>query len=362
MKNSSNALSRRVFSRVLVAAPFAIAKPGYRYAFPRDHYAHPEFRTEWWYYTGNLFDAARRRFGFELTFFRQAQLPPPNTDSKAASKSAWSVDSIWLAHLALSDIEGKRFLHQQRLNRSGPGLAGADAASRLVWNGNWQARPSLLRAVHESFTLDLKLASSKAPVIHGVNGISQKARGPGRASHYISETRNIAQGTLRYDNRTFTLKGLTWMDHEFFTHQLEGNQAGWDWLSIQLDDNTELMLFQLRRRDGSIDPNSAGTFIDAGGVAHHLGVSDFRLTPSSLWRSPASGARYPLRWTIEVPSLALRLDATTPLESQELTASTPYAPTYWEGTVDYTGTRAGRPIRGLGYLEMTGYDKPVNLG
>ena len=349
MKNS---LSRRGF-----LGAFALAKPGYHYEFPRDHFSHPQFRTEWWYYTGNLFTSANqkpRRFGFELTFFRQAFLT-------TTAPTGWDADPVWLAHLALSDIDGGQFHHYERINRSGPGLAGADAARGLVWNGNWRAGATELRGTTEDFVLDLQLASTKPPVIHGVNGISKKADGEGRASHYISQTRIAAKGTLMLGGETLALGGSAWMDHEFFTQQLAPEQTGWDWLSIQLEDNTELMLFRLRRRDGSIDTNSAGTYVDAAGRAQHLASSDFRLTPSGQWRSPASKAHYPLEWRIEVPTLGLDLRATTPLRDQELVSRSPYSPTYWEGAMDFAGTRHGHAVNGFGYLEMTGYDKTVTM-
>lgn len=344
-----SSLTRRQF--LAAALPFAVALPGYRYQFPRDHFSHPEFQTEWWYYTGNL-RASDRRFGFQLTFFRQAA-------SRDAAVSVWSSDPIWLAHAALSDVNGRAFHHSQRINRSGPGLAGVDAARGLVWNGNWQAGPASLRCVEQAYTLELSLEPRKQPVIHGRNGVSQKAAGAGRASHYISLTRIAARGRLALAGRELPVEGLAWMDHEFFTHQLEPDQAGWDWFSIQLEDNTELMLFRLRRKDGSPDPFSAGTYIDAAGRGRPLTLGDFELKPSEPWGSPATAARYPLRWQIRVPSLNLSLNVSTQLAGQEIVSASSVAPNYWEGAVDYQGTRAGNPIKGQGYLEMTGYDKPV---
>ena len=312
---------------------FAVAKPVYRYEFPRDHYAHPEFRTEWWYWTGNLRDSAGRRFGFELTFFRQAV-----NEKNRTPRDPWDVTDLYLAHLALSDVATGRFHHAERLNRAGPGLAGA------MWNGNWRASLTQLDAVHEAFHLQLAFSTSKPPVIHGVNGVSQKAAGEGHASHYISFTRLETRGTLTLEGRKFELEGSAWMDHEFFTHQLEPDQAGWDWMSIQLDDRRELMLFRLRRKDGSTDPYSAGTFIDAAGRARHLGVGDFTMTPTGeRWN------KYPVAWRVEVPSLGLRLDASTPMRYQELGGELKY----WEGAMDFSGT-----AKGVGYLEMTGYAGP----
>jgi predicted secreted hydrolase len=343
------------------ADTYRVATPGYRYSFPSDHFNHPEFQTEWWYYTGNLRAPDGRRFGFELTFFRQG------VNRKATPPEVWEVRDVWLAHLALSDIEGGRFLHTERLNRSGAGIAGADAAQARVWNGNWQAQWKLdaqapggmaaqqLQAVADRFSFDLALRTAKPPVIHGQNGISQKAEGAGRASHYISYTRLATSGMIRIEGQQFQVEGESWMDHEFFTHQLAANQSGWDWFSLQFQDGSEVMLFQLRRKDGSRDAFSAGTYIDALGRATHLSTKDFSLTPGILWTSPLSGGRYPIAWSIRIPPLGLEAALSTRLPQQELTGKTSTAPTYWEGAIDVTGMRKGQPIQGRGYLEMTGY-------
>ncbi len=344
---------------VLDAADYRLALPGYRYEFPRDHFNHPDFRTEWWYYTGNLESSEGRRFGFELTFFRQA------TQRPAEITSVWQVNDVWLAHLALTDVNGDRFYHEQRLNRSGGGFAGASLDQERVWNGNWQVQwtgqTQNLQAISSDFALKLTLAPAKPPVMHGKNGVSQKAAGEGRASHYISLTRLNASGVLSLGGKAYTLRGAAWMDHEFFTHQLDSGQIGWDWLSIQLDDNTELMLFRLRRKDGTVDPFSAGTFVDAAGKSRFLTAADFKLTPLDQWQSSATNARYPIHWRIDVPLLALTLDAATLLPQQELVGKTKLSPTYWEGAMEFTGTRNAAPLHGRGYLEMTGYNKAINL-
>lgn len=337
--------------------PFREALPGYHYEFPRDHFNHPDFKTEWWYYTGNLRASNGHRFGFELTFFRQGL----NRSAKPNVADVWNLNDAWLAHLALSDIDGKQFLHAERLNRSGAGLAGADVNQSRVWNGNWQARwtgvdSQRLQAVTEHFSFDLSTKSMKLPVIHGLNGVSQKAEGAGKASHYISLTRLLTKGTITLDGRPFAVEGTAWMDHEFFTHQLETTHAGWDWLSLQLDDNSELMLFRLRRKDGSVDPYSAATYIDAKGNARHLSVNDFRLTPgSSTWTSPQTGGRYPLDWSIAIASMGLDVQVSTPLQQQEITNKSKHSPDYWEGAIDIQGTKSNRAVHGVGYLEMTGY-------
>ena len=346
------------------------AIPGYTFEFPRDYFDHPEFKTEWWYYTGNLRTAEGRRFGYELTFFRHAVQPQL---SKAAN--VWDVRDVWMAHLALSDIEGGQFLNTERLNRSGAGLAGVDAGSGRIWNGNWQVRwkvdgaPSAARfsekklnAVADRFRVDLTMRSEKGPVVHGQNGVSQKSAGAGRASHYVSLTRLITAGTLTLDGKQYSVEGLSWMDHEFFSHSLESNQSGWDWFSLQMQDGSELMLYRLRRKDGSVEPYSSGTYIAASGKSRHLRFGEFSLEPGRTWASPRSKAQYPIEWVVRVPSLDLACRVTTKLEQQELAGKSATLPTYWEGAIEVTGTRGSAPLRGSGYLEMTGYAGAVRMG
>ena len=339
----------------LLAAPpdYRQAVPGYRFEFPRDHFNHPDFRTEWWYYTGNLHSRQGRRFGFELVFFRQAQRRGPSDN-----QSAWRADDLYLAHLALTDIDGKRFRYYKRLNRAGPGIAGVNFDQGRIWNGNWESKwdrataAQTISAVAEDVRFTLHLTLATPPVINGENGVSQKAEGLGKASYYVSFPRLAAEGTLN----GAAVTGTAWMDHEWFTHQLESNQAGWDWFSVQLDNNTELMLFQLRHLDASIDPYSSGTYIDAHGRATHLKRADFELQPLEFWTSPATHARYPVRWRITVPSLKIVLECAAAVPDQELAAEDAASPPYWEGAVTYAGSASG-----VGYLEMTGYAGPMRL-
>jgi predicted secreted hydrolase len=342
-------------------AQYRTAVPGYHFEFPRDYFAHPDFQTEWWYYTGNLKSADGHRFGFELTFFRQAVSRDPAQDA------TWDVKDIYLTDLALSDLDGRKFYHSERINRAGPGIAGVSQPAARIWNGNWQIQwqgpDQLLQAIEKQFQLRLTLHPEKPPVLHGENGLSQKSAGTGHASYYFSLTRLAANGQLELNGQLLELAGLAWMDHEFFTHQLEPGQVGWDWLSLQLGDKTELMLFRIRRKDGSFDPFSAGTYIDAQGKPTHLKAADFAIQPlAQTWTSPATQATYPIAWKILVPKLELDLEAHTPLASQELTGNTKIAPTYWEGAITLEGHRGKLPLSGVGYLEMTGYDRAVRLG
>jgi predicted secreted hydrolase len=325
------------------------ALPGYHYEFPRDHFDHPDFQEN------------GHRFGFELTFFRQA------VDRDPTKSSTWDIHDLYLAHLAVSDLDGGQFYYAERTNRSGPGLAGISDTQKKIWNGNWEAQwqrnDLVLKAYDDQFSFSLLLHPEKPPVIHGQNGVSQKASGPGHASHYISLTRLNTTGTLLVGAKANQVKGTAWMDHEFFTHQLEAQQVGWDWLSLQLNDKTELMLFRLRHKDGSIDPFSAGTYVDSSSRSMHLQASDFSLTPlGETWTSPITAAKYPVRWRVEVPKLGLSLQVSTPLKSQELSGRTKFAPSYWEGAINIGGHRGPSEIKAVGYLEMTGYDRPVEIG
>ena len=322
------------------------AVPGYQYQFPRDHFEHQGFRTEWWYYTGNVVDARGKRFGFELVFFRQGQ------NRAVDNPSVWAVKDLYLAHAALTDIDGKRFSYEQRPNRQGPGIAGASFAEQRVWNGNWQARwngdTQTLDALTGAFRFHLELKPLKPFVINGESGLSQKAEGRGRASYYVSFPRLAVAGSIAANGReAVAVTGQAWMDHEWFTEQLASGQVGWDWFSVQLDNNTELMLFELRRKDDSIDPYSSGTFIDATGHARHLKRADFTLEPLR------KRGRYPVEWRIRVPSLNVDLTCTSAVD-QELHMSN--GPNYWEGAVTYAGSH-----KGVGYLEMTGYDGAVKF-
>lgn len=313
------------------------ALPGYRYQFPRDHFQHEDFRTEWWYYTGNVTGPAGERYGFELVFFREGERH--ETDNP----SAWTIEDLYLAHAALTDAKGKRFEYEERLNRAGPGVAGASFDRRRIWNGNWSAQwdgeNQTLDAITSRFRFHLQLTPEKPFVIQGENGVSRKAEGAGKASHYVSFPLLKVAGTIN----SVAVKGRAWMDHEWFTEQLAPDQVGWDWFSVQLDNNTELMLFELRRRDGSIDPYSSGTYIDFKGQAHHLKREDFTLEPLASWR------KYPVEWRLRVPSLNLDLTCRPVLPNQKLR-------NYWEGAVNYSGSQTG-----VGYLEMTGYEGPVRF-
>lgn len=329
------------------------AAPGYRFAFPRDHASHPEFKIEWWYYTGNVQASTGRRFGYQVTFFRVGVDPVP------ANPSAWAVRDLYMAHLAVSDPSGGRYRFDEKLTRGGPGLSGAATDRYHVWNEDWTVRLDeqgrhAIAAESPRVGVDLVLTEGKPPVVNGIDGISQKGAQAGNASHYYSLTRMPTRGVLTIDGERFEVTGDSWMDHEFGTSFLEREQQGWDWLSLQLDDGREVMLYQLRRADGSRDPRSSGTLVDRQGRATHLSDKDFALAATGATVRAPSGATYPVAWSIAIPSQAIALTVSTPLADQELL--TPAAGiAYWEGLVDAKGTARGTPVAGRGYLEMTGY-------
>jgi predicted secreted hydrolase len=335
------------------AQEWALAGPGYQYAFPRDHASHEPYKIEWWYYTGNLESSDGRPFGFQLTFFRTG------VEFKPENPSRWAVRDLYMAQFAISDLSKGAFHSYDRLNRAGVGWAGADTASYHVWNEDWDARlegtDHVLKARDGDLAVDLRLRPQKPVVIHGENGISQKGPGVGNASHYYSISRLLAEGVITAGGQRFAVRGLSWMDHEFGTSMLEPGEVGWDWFSIQLDDGRDVMIFQIRHADGSIDPHSSGTIIDASGRATHIPFGQFSLTPGQRWHSAASGASYPIDWVLEVPAydLHLLIDARAP--DQELRTADSAGITYWEGSVAVSPGAGGANARGLGYLEMTGY-------
>lgn len=333
------------------------AVAGYSFKFPRDHGSHPEQKIEWWYYTGHLQTDEGRQFGYQLTFFRIGVAPNPPLDSP------WAVRDLWMTHLAISDIQKSTHHHDDRLNRAGPGFAGAAADHLKVWNEDWTATqsaagdgPMVLTAKNTEIGLSLDLQNGKPPVFHGKEGLSQKGAQEGNASHYYSLTRMPTAGTLTIKGERFKVSGESWMDHEFGTSFLEPTQRGWDWLSIQLVDGRELMLFQLRKADGSADPHTAGTLVSADGTTHPLNADDFKLTPGDArWTSPATHGSYPMTWQIEIPREQMRLNVNATFPEQEMTASSSPGLHYWEGVVSALGDQSGKPLSGKGYLEMTGY-------
>lgn len=330
---------------------FAVARPGYRFAFPRDHGSHPAFRTEWWYFTGHLWTAdGTRRFGYQLTFFRQASPKAAWTGSPA-----WRTDQIHLAHAALTDEAGRRFRVSERLNREG--IPAGSALDRLaVFNEAWRAEMApdgriQVRFQAEDARVALTLVPATPPVVFGEDGVSRKGVDPTAASHYLTFPRLGTTGTVRLGEAApVAVSGWSWMDHEFSSNQLSKGQVGWDWAAVQLRDGRHLMAYRMRLMDGEQDPFSSVTEVNAKGRIART-TRDFALRPKGRWTSPASKASYPLPLELEVWGERWTLQPI--LENQELRTARSTGITYWEGACRVLD-RSGMEV-GDAYLELTGY-------
>ncbi len=338
---------------------FARAERVRRFAFPRDHGAHPAFRSEWWYLTGNLESADRRRFGYQVTLFRNALAPGP-----PGNPSAWATHQVYLAHAAITDVSRGRFVSRERLARGALGLAGAHGEPLRVWLENWSlaahGAPSpdctdclhaVLSVVDRAFTLALELRAAKPPALHGDRGLSFKGPTPGNASYYYSYTRLETRGTISIDaGDPVPVDGLSWFDHEWSTSALSPDQTGWDWFSLQLSDATEVMVFRLRSRTTRQRDFISGSLVAPDG--HTTPLARAAIESVSHWRSPVTGVTYPSGWRISLPEQALEFELEPLLDDQEMN----HMFRYWEGAVRVTGRAAGRPVEGYGYGELTGYD------
>ena len=357
---------------LLTSDGFRVPQPAPSFDFPRDHGSHPDYKIEWWYLTGHLLTDEKpvRRFGFQATFFRAAA-PREVAARPAPASAAFGHDQIYLAHMALIDVSTGRFLHQERLNRAGWDAA-ASTETLDVRNGDWSLRlgdPAALPGketlvlaggIRADARFVLTLTPAKPLVRFGDAGYSRKGAAPTAASYYLTFPRLAVTGSLALDGATpIPVTGQAWMDHEYSSSQLDEAQVGWDWLSAQLHDGRELMFYALRRRDGSLDPASTLTWIDREG---RLAKTPYRWEPLTIWRSPRTGANYPQR---------IRLTTTDPATGREAVfIVSPFAPdqelggslggvTYWEGACRLLDADAATEV-GSAYLELTGYDRPVD--
>jgi predicted secreted hydrolase len=341
-----------------VDAGYARATGPRPFAFPRDHGPHPEYRTEWWYFTGNLEAPDRRRFGYQLTFFRTALAPDP-----PRRVSAWATNQVYMAHFAVTDAAEARFHHFERLGRGAVGLAGARAEPFRVWLEDWTATAAAngdlrLRAAEPGVALDLTLTPLKPVTFHGERGLSRKSAEPGNASYYYSLTRLESRGRITIGSTALAVRGLSWMDREWSTSALGPDQVGWDWFALHLADGRDLMLYRLRLRDGRIDPLSSGTLVAADGRVTRLARDDVTIEVGETWRSPRDGTRYPARWRIRVPGAQLDLDVRPLVADQELDLSV----RYWEGAVTVRAVEGSGGRQGRGYVELTGYADALTSG
>jgi len=323
--------------------------------FPRDHGPHPGFRTEWWYVTGNVTAESGRPYGFQLTIFRSALAPRGRE-----SASAWATRQAYMGHFTVTDVEGAAFHPFERFARGALGVAGATADPLRVWIDDWVIEslgegtfPLRVRARADEIEIELDLEPEKPLVLQGDDGLSRKGPEPGNASYYYAYTRLSAAGTVGVRGDTEGVTGTAWLDREWSTSALSEGQVGWDWFALQLDDGWELMIYRMRRADGSADPYSDGVLVDPSGVRVPLAWGrDVVVEETDSWVSPVDGAVYPSGWRVSVPGRGWALDVTPAVADQELAL----AFRYWEGAVAAEGTgEGGRAVLGRGYVELTGY-------
>lgn len=360
---------------------FARVLREHEFNFPRDHAAHPEYRQEWWYFTGNLQSAEGHRYGYEFTIFRFALKPPQQEiitssytirsgSERPENASSWRANHVYMAHLAVTDIDNNKFYFAEQFSRDAMGLAGAgiyykdrlegDSTQLKVWLNDWLIEsigdtvfPIHLEAEADGFSIALVLSQTKPVVLQGENGMSIKGDKPGNASYYYSITRMETAGSIITDSQKASVSGLSWFDREWSTSQLEPGQEGWDWFALQLDDNRDLMVYSLRREDGSLDLKSAGTIVEANGKSRKLAANEFYIEVLRQWRSPHSNISYPAGWKILIPSESLELQVTPAIEDQELNTTI----RYWEGAVKVSGKykNSNVIVAGKGYVELAGY-------
>ena len=324
--------------------------------FPADHAMHPGFRNEWWYFTGNLSDAAGRRYGFQFTLFRFAVAPGEPLDSDFDS------DAIWMAHFAISDVARKRFISEERFARGALDLAGATADE--WWLRDWTVTRTedgwRLRAQLDDASLDLDLAPRKPVVLQGDSGYSQKGPAQGNASRYYSITRIEADGRLVLDGNAADVTGAAWLDREWGSSQLGPGIAGWDWFALQLKDGRDLMLYRLRTEGGEASRFSAGVLVEADGGYRVLGREDFAFEEIRRWED-RQGVDWPVAWRVLLPAEGMEFEVRPAFDAQRWYATVGY----WEGAVDVIDPVDQRTL-GRGYLELSGYadsgDGPERVG
>jgi len=322
------------------------------FTFPGEHAPHEGFRNEWWYFTGNLYDEDGRRFGYQLTFFR-IELSPFAKERE----SSWATSQIYMAHFTISDIENKKFYSFEKLNRDALGLAGFSSDSFKINVEDWYISgtdggefPWQLYATKDGITLSIEVEPLKDIVLQGESGLSRKSLEEGNASYYYSITRLATEGYIEIDGEKYAVSGNSWMDREWSTSALSEEQGGWDWFSLQLDDNTDIVYFQLRYKDGSVYPYNEGLIVDTEGDTIKLATGSIPLKVTRTWESPLGGA-YPVEWEAEITPLGRTFIISAAFPEQELNLST----RYWEGAVNiYDKANPGEVI-GTGYMELTGY-------
>ena len=332
---------------------FAQATTPNAVTFPEAFGPHNDYQTEWWYYTGNLTTAEGRDFGYQFTIFRRALTP-----EQTQTSSDWRSNQFYFAHFAVSDIANDDFYYFEKFSRGAAGLAGAQATPYEVWIEDWSVAEQadgtiFMQANQDNIRLELTLTQTRPPILHGAGGLSIKGSTPGNASYYYSQIGQQTAGTITIGDEVIPVTGQSWKDHEYSTTALDNGAIGWDWFSLQFDnaDQNALMLFQIRREDGSFQPESGGSWILPDGSVEKIALEDMQIEVLDTWTSPHTGADYPSEWRIQIPKIGLDITGRALMADQELNLST----TYWEGAVAFEGTLNGEPVSATGYVEMTGY-------
>jgi predicted secreted hydrolase len=327
-----------------------------QWSFPRDHGSHTEYRTEWWYFTGNLADAVGNKYGYQLTFFRYGLTERPHDPG-----NPWSVRDVYLVHFAMTDASNNRFYYTDRVSRKGPGLAGADEKKMNVellgWSAVMDRNTIRIRASFEGMEIKLDLVPAKPLVLHGRQGLSKKGPLPGQASYYYSFTDLKTTGYIKRPGMKdeVAVTGTSWFDQEFGSNQLSPDQAGWDWFALHLSDGRDLMIYKLRKKDGSVEKESSGTLVEPDGTSRTVHLSDIETGILGYWTSPKTNGKYPARWRIIIPSARIDVTIKPLVADQELANTVSSGITYWEGAVEGAGTSNGKKVATQGYVELTGY-------
>ncbi|MCU7836274.1 MAG: carotenoid 1,2-hydratase [gamma proteobacterium symbiont of Taylorina sp.] len=337
------------------------------FQFPQDHLAHQAYKTEWWYFSGNISTDSlnksykSRKFAYQFTLFRFALQP----EKLSRENSQWRSSNIYMAHVALTDFENQQFYQQERFSRDGLSLAGVgknDHGFLQFWLNDWQLTsllsdqlfPLKLTVNNKQFALNLHLEVIKPLVLQGEQGLSQKSSQ--QASYYYSYTRLASKGDIRIGKKVYEVSGESWLDREWSTSSLGEDQQGWDWFALHLDDGSDLMLYQMRKKDALKDIYSSGILVDSKGKSEVLQAQQFQLRVDEFWRSPVSHIRYPVKWEILIPEKNIILTVSTAMKQQEWSKAGGFSFNYWEGGIEVKGIKNQQPILGKGYLEMTGYD------
>lgn len=316
------------------------------FTFPQDHSVHEEKTTEWWYYTGHLHQN-NRQFGYELTFFR---VKAPSGDSPP----------IIFAHFAISDIQNLKFYHEERMYRPLGGVSGYKIQPFEIWVTDWkiiiERNKHYLYAKNKNIELNLELTENKPPIAHGNKGKSYKSDHNQDFSYYYSITNLKTKGQLRINNNSFPVSGTSWMDHEWMTlDSRDITVTNWDWFSIQLDNNTEIMFYIIKDKKKTIQNVSCGTIIFPNGNKEFLALKEVDIKVLKQWTSTNTQKTYPAQWKLEIPKYKAKLILKPFMNNQELYNNQFSKITYWEGAVSVSGTFKEKQVKGNAYIELTGY-------